>query len=134
MIANSTLNTTVKIIRTGQPVFLSSRFKLNGRGTAYLQPVRKGISCEGFVNRAITLLNKAGPRTFESNTVAGSKKKIKAWVSENINIKPKPSVKNHRFTSRLSRNDGSTQDEEENSPTEARNNGQRMITDFFRRN
>ena len=60
MIARSTIDTAVKIIRTEKPSYLFSKFVRNKRNTAFLQPLRKGISSEGFINRSKGLLNKMG--------------------------------------------------------------------------
>ena len=97
MVASCTLNTALKILRTKKPTFLHSKFKLNQRSTAFLQPMRKRVCREGFVNRAITLLNMAGDSFQQETTEKVSKKMVNEWVKENIDIKPKKTSKSSRF-------------------------------------
>ena len=97
MVASSTLNTALKILRTKKPTFLYSKFNINQRSTAFLQSLRKRVCREGFVNRAITLLNMAGTSFKQECTEKESKTLVKEWVKANIDIKPKPTSKNIRF-------------------------------------
>ena len=127
LIANSTLNTALKIIRTGKPSYLASKFVMNERSTAYIQPVRKSISSEGFINRALSLLNKAGPSIFTSISARESKKKVREWVLRNIEIKPKPKVKDMRFS-----NYPRCEQADQREPR-GQHSAQREITDFFSR-
>ena len=59
--------------------------------------MRKRVCREGFVNRAITLLNMAGTSFQHECSEKESKKLVNEWVNKNIDIKPKPTSKNIRF-------------------------------------
>ena len=129
MIAVSTMTTAVKILKTKKPSFLYSRLVINERKTALIQPLRKGQSCEGFVHRAISLLNKMGLEILNTTTDAQASRKIRTWVSKNIEVKPRRTLQSMRFGKEIAQprevvevvgRDDSTVDP------------QRRITDFFR--
>ena len=80
--------TALKILRTKKPTFLHSKFNLNQRSTAFIQPLRKSICREGFVDRAISLLNMAGASLRHESTEKVSKKMVNNWVKKHIDIKP----------------------------------------------
>ena len=90
MIAVSTLSTALKILRTGKPSYLFSKFVVNERKTALIQKTRKCLSREGFVSRAVSLVNRIGISILDERSV-------REWVLTNINVKPKPSGKSLRF-------------------------------------
>ena len=125
IIACSTMTTAVKIVKTQRPVYLHSKFVRNERSTAFLQPRRKQYSCEGFINRSISLLNRFGMSELDSLTESNYKKKIKSWVQTNISVKPK--VSNPRF--------GKIREAKAEDTQEAAqmNNSQPKITNFFSR-
>ena len=124
LIANSTLNTALKIIRTGKPSYLASKFVMNERSTAFIQPIRKSISGEGFINRSLSLLNTAGPNIFISMSARESKKKVRDWVLKNIEIKPRPRLKDMRFSNY------SRHEQAEQAEPQVQQSAQRTITDF----
>ena len=130
MIAVSTMTTAVKIIKTKKPRFLHSRFVINERKTALIQPLRKSLSCEGFVNRAISLINKMGLEVLDTRTDAQAKRMIREWVFKNISVKPRPMLQNMRFYQGNRRPQEVFETEGIDASTE---NRQLRITDFFRR-
>ena len=70
---------------------------INERKTALLQPLRKSLSREGFVNKAILLINKMGLGVLNTRTDAQAKRMIREWVSKNISVKPRQMLQNMRF-------------------------------------
>ena len=130
MVASSTLSMALKILRTKKPTFLHSKFNLNQRGTAFLQPMRKSICRESFVDRAITLLNMAGASLRCVCTEKVSKKLINEWVKENIDIKPKPTSKSVRFQQLQQTQNTVIEPVQAEVDNRSR---QRQITDFFTR-
>ena len=129
IIAYSSMVTAFKIIRSKKPTYLYSKFNLNDRGTAFLQTKKKSRTCEGFVERSVKLLNRFGVSNLQSiATESQFKKRIKAWVKENIEVKPKKSEKAVRFNGCRVQTDV---DQEFDQQTEI--NRQRRITDFFSR-
>ena len=130
MVASCTLNTALKILRTKKPTFLHSKFNLNQRSTAFLQPMRKRVCREGFVNRAITLLNMAGTSFQHECSEKESKKLVNEWVKENIDIKPKPTSKTIRFQQVHKKQNTGAEIGQAEYPKKG---GQRQITDFFTR-
>ena len=130
MVASSTLNTALKILRTKKPTFLYSKFNLNQRSTAFIQPLRKSICREGFVDRAISLLNMAGASLRHESTEKVSKKMVNDWVKKHIDIKPKPSSKNFRFQQVQQKQNRVAETDLAVFPNSER---QRQITDFFTR-
>ena len=130
MVASSTLSMALKILRTKKPTFLYSKFNLNQRGTAFLQPMRKSICRESFVDRAITLLNMAGASLRCECTEKVSKKLINEWVKKNIDIKPKPTSKSVRFQQLQQTQNTVIEPVQAEVDNRSR---QRQITDFFTR-
>ena len=128
IVASSTLNTALKILRTKKPTFLHSKFNLNQRSTAFLQPLRKSVCREGFVDTAITLLNMAGDSFQQETTEKVSKKMVNEWVKENIDIKPKKTSKSSRFQQVQRRQNAVAEPDQAELPNRER---QRQITDFF---
>ena len=129
MIARSTIDTAVKIIRTEKPSYLFSKFVRNERNTAFLQPLRKGISSEGFINRSIGLLNKMGMAALEANTEKESKRHVYNWVKRNVEVKPKTNNKNIRFNREVQPAVYQVAQEDANQAL----GSQRRITQYFQR-
>ena len=122
MIAVSTLSTALKILRTGKPSYLFSKFGMNDRKTALVQKTRKCLSSEGFVSRAVSLVNRMGISILDEGSGRVEKGRIQEWVLANINVKPKPSVKSLRFGGKVNQIGGN-----EVEPVQ----GQQRIMDYF---
>ena len=75
----------------------------------------------------MSLLNKAGPSIFTSISAEESKKKVREWVLQNIEIKPKPKVKDMRFSNYPRR------EQADQMEPQGQHSAQRKITDFFSR-
>ena len=97
MIALSTLTTSYKILRTGKPEFLRCKFVRNERNTAFIQQNKIGIAKEGFVYRAIVLLNKIGDEILNASSEQIFKAKARKWVKNNISVKPDKGFKSMRL-------------------------------------
>ena len=101
---------------------------MNNRRTALIQKTRKCLSNEGFVSRAVSLVNKMGLSILDERSVRVEKGRIREWVLANINVKPKPSVKSLRFGGKVTGNDGFNQRGGNEVESEQ---GQPRITDYF---
>ena len=82
---------------------------------------------EGFIKRSLSLLNTAGPNIFISMSARESKKKVRDWVLKNIEIKPRPRLKDMRFSNY------SRHEQAEQAEPPVQHSAQRTITDFFSR-
>ena len=131
-IAYSTLTTAFKILSTKKPDFLYRKFKRNERDTAFLLQKRKGLSKEGFVYRAICLLNQVGDEILQSNSEKEFKSRTRSWVKVNIDIKPKNSQKSMRFSQRIQSTNRIDGDENDQGALLLSQQGQPRITQFFR--
>ena len=97
MIGYQTIMMSSRIIKSKKPVYLSKRFQERQRGEGLrgglgylLQPsLSLTISREGFVNRAITLMNMLDESVKNESSPGVFRKKVHEWVKKNIDIKPK---------------------------------------------
>ena len=112
-----------------KPDYLYKKFQRNQRNTAFIVQNRKGISREGFVYRAICLLNKIGSDILNSHSITEFKRNAKDWVKKNIQVKPRSCQKNMRFNQKVTLNEQN----EEDVADIASNANQTRITQFFRR-
>ena len=86
-----------RITKSKKPDYLSHRFQerqrgegLRGRSGYLLQPsLSLTISREGFVNRAITLMNMLDESVKNESNPEVFRKRVYEWVKKNIDIKPK---------------------------------------------
>ena len=97
MIGFQTIMMASRITKSKKPDYLSHRFQerqrgegLRGRSGYLLQPnLSLTISREGFVNRAITLMNMLDESVRNESNPEVFRRRVYEWVKKNIDIKPK---------------------------------------------
>ena len=97
MVAYQTAVSTYKIVKSGKPSYIATRWRgreLNtdtrqGAGVLIPPRYRLNIAREGFVFRGATIFNKLDVNLRKETKLSIFKEGVRKWVKQNISIKPK---------------------------------------------
>ena len=102
MVAYQTAVSTYKIVKSGKPSYIATRWRgreLNtdtrqGAGVLIPPRYRLNIAREGFVFRGATIFNKLDVNLRKETKLSIFKEGVRKWVKKNISIKPKAHFQN----------------------------------------